>query len=83
MAFQHAITISEAQERFLRENPQLSLSKLAQQGLDALMKDYNKTDLKGFLNNERAKAQRITETMEKMRDFIDKKGLMDDFFNNG
>lgn len=82
MAFQHAVTINEEQERFLRENPRLSLSKVTQQGLNALMNDYNKTDLKGLLDIERGKAARIAETMGKMRDFIESKGLMPQFFDN-
>lgn len=66
---------------FLDENPQLSASKILQQGVTALMYSYNKGDLKELLEHERNKVKSYMETLKKQIEFINEKGLMEEFFN--
>ena len=62
---------------FLDENPLLSPSKLLQSKLNDLM--INSKDFTEQLKHEREKNLRIMETLNRQIDFINSKGLMEEF----
>ena len=76
------VSVSKEMSDFLEENPQISPSKLLQQAISALMTTYNRGDLTALLQEERRKANAIKLKFEEMRDFLEKKGLVEDFFFN-
>lgn len=74
-------SVTKEQKKFIDETT-FKPSKILQQAINALMEDYHKTDLKGLLDIQKKRTAGISQTLNKMRDFIEQKGLMDDFFNN-
>jgi hypothetical protein len=75
----HSVSLNKEQEDFLKENPSFSPSKLLQQSINALMQSYNKGDLTELIENEKLKNTQNCEIIKAMVDFINKKGLMDEW----
>ena len=75
-AINHMITITKEQEEFLLDHPDLKLSKIAQKGIEELIQNYNisTTEIKDM----QKKITNWQNIANKQRDFIERKGLMDD-----
>jgi hypothetical protein len=79
-AKQLTISIPEYQALFLDENPDFSPSKLLQSKLNELMETSK--DWTEQIKAANAKTLRVIETLNKQRDFIEAKGLMDEFIDS-
>lgn len=75
------ISINEQQKAFLDENPTLKPSKIIQQAINTLMMSFNKGDLQELIKHERDKVKNIMGTIQKYIDFVNSKGLMEEFLN--
>ena len=73
----HSITIPIDQEIFLKDNPELSLSKITQSAI-AEIQDNFKISAERFRELQR-RLENWIQIAEKQRNFIDKKGLLDLF----
>jgi Ni2+-binding GTPase involved in maturation of urease and hydrogenase len=65
-------------EGFLKETG-FSASKLLQQGIAALMCSFNKGDLAELIQHEKDKCDAMMRTINKQRDFIESKGLIEEY----
>jgi len=72
------LTISEEQERFLKETG-FSASKLLQQAINSLMESTNEGDLKQLIQHKQNKITSLIETIAKQRDFIENQGLLTEY----
>lgn len=82
MAIIKTISIEQRHEQFLKENPQLKPSKIMQQAIEALMNDYNQTDLSGLLQIQKSRNAQLMETITRMNRFLEKRELLESFFND-
>jgi hypothetical protein len=80
-SFIHTISLNKEQEDFLLEYPELSCSKILQQGVNALMMSCNKGDLQALIQHERLKCEGMMKTIQKFTEFLNKNGLMEEFYN--
>jgi len=76
-AVNHMITIPAEQEQFLVDNPEISLSKIVQRGL-AEMQENMKISA-ATLKEANRKRQVWQDLAQKRGEFIEKKGLSDDY----
>jgi|WetSurMetagenome_2_1015567.scaffolds.fasta_scaffold430687_1 hypothetical protein len=76
-AINHMITIPKEQEEFLNDNPDISLSKITQNSISECM------EMRKISAATLKEAQRKVETWmviaDKLRVFIEKKGLFDEY----
>lgn len=78
----HSVSLSEAQSAWLDENPEVSLSQIAQIGVDR-HKEIQETS--GYFKQNKELYQRIEKIMEvvqRQRDFMEKHGLIEEFIKS-
>lgn len=74
-------SVTKEQKKFLEES-RFKPSKILQQAINALMETYDRTDVKGLFDIQKKRMAGMAETMNRMREFIEKNGQMEEFFNN-
>jgi hypothetical protein len=73
----HTITIPNNQEDFLEENPDLSLSKIAQAALDEIM--VNRRISNEIVRELNRKLENWQTLCNKQRAFMTRKGVLDEY----
>lgn len=80
-SFLHTISLNKEQEDFLLEYPELSCSKILQQGINALMIACNKGDLQDLIKHEREKCEGMMKTIQSYAAYLNSKNLMEEFLS--
>lgn len=77
VAINHMITIPISQENWLKDNPEVSLSKITQQSICEIM-EFSKISA-ATLREEIRKKDAWKEIAEKAQEFLKNKGLLEQF----
>jgi len=77
-----SVSVTDEQQAFLEENPELKPSKLLQQSIEALMMSCNKGDLANLVQHYKDLNKNIQNSHKQLIEFLNNKGLLDEFLSN-